>query len=166
MADENAALALLNSRPVVDGEPRDALGADDEGARWLRARGGSGSAGELRTVRRARDLLDSVVRGEAPAGVLAEVLEGVHRLPHFSDEGLTWKVCVEEDARFAVDAVLAWDELRREAPGRLRPCVNPECRLFLIDRSHANRARWCSMATCGNRMKARRHHERSRAAGT
>jgi len=35
--------------------------------------------------------------------------------------------------------------------------------LFLIDRSKANAARWCSMAVCGNRMKARRHYHRSRA---
>ena len=49
-------------------------------------------------------------------------------------------------------------------PGRLRPCANDECRLFLIDRSKANAARWCSMAVCGNRMKARRHYQRSRNA--
>ena len=45
-------------------------------------------------------------------------------------------------------------------PGRLRPCANDECRLFLIDHSKANAARWCSMAVCGNRMKARRHYQR------
>ncbi|MGW0016543.1 CGNR zinc finger domain-containing protein, partial [Streptomyces tendae] len=26
-----------------------------------------------------------------------------------------------------------------------------------MDRSKPNSARWCSMAECGNRMKARRH---------
>ncbi|MEC3993203.1 CGNR zinc finger domain-containing protein [Actinacidiphila sp. DG2A-62] len=50
-------------------------------------------------------------------------------------------------------------------PGRLRPCQNAEeCTLFLIDRSKSNSARWCSMAQCGNRMKARRHYERARGA--
>jgi predicted RNA-binding Zn ribbon-like protein len=58
--------------------------------------------------------------------------------------------------------VLAWDVLARHSPGRLRPCANPECRLFLIDHSKANAARWCSMAVCGNRMKARRHYQRTR----
>jgi predicted RNA-binding Zn ribbon-like protein len=52
---------------------------------------------------------------------------------------------------------------RAQSPGRLPPCANEECRLFLIDRSKANAARWCSMAVCGNRMKARRHYQRSRA---
>ena len=41
------------------------------------------------------------------------------------------------------------------------PGENDECRLFLLDRSRAHRARWCSMAVCGNRNKvasfARRH---------
>ena len=64
----------------------------------------------------------------------------------------------------AVRAVLAWDALAKRSPGRLRPCANDECRLFLIDRSKANAARWCSMAVCGNRMKARRHYQRSRNA--
>ena len=39
---------------------------------------------------------------------------------------------------------------------------NDECRLFPLDRSKANAARWCSMAVCGNRMKARRHYQRAR----
>jgi predicted RNA-binding Zn ribbon-like protein len=45
----------------------------------------------------------------------------------------------------------------------LRPCANIECQLFLIDRSKPNTARWCSMAVCGNRMKARRHYQRGRS---
>ena len=66
----------------------------------------------------------------------------------------------------AVRAVLAWDALRVSSPGRLRPCANTECRLFLIDRSKPNTARWCSMAICGNRMKARRHYRRARTSGS
>jgi predicted RNA-binding Zn ribbon-like protein len=50
-------------------------------------------------------------------------------------------------------------------PGRLRACANPDCRRFLIDRSNANKARWCSMAVCGNRMKARLHYQRVRGDG-
>jgi predicted RNA-binding Zn ribbon-like protein len=61
----------------------------------------------------------------------------------------------------AVRAVTAWGALQEARPGRLRPCANDECRLFLLDRSRANRARWCSMAVCGNREKARRHYGRT-----
>jgi hypothetical protein len=56
-------------------------------------------------------------------------------------------------------AVLAWDALAGHSPGRRRPCANHEGRLFLIHRSKANAARWCSMAACGNRRKARRRAE-------
>ncbi|MEV6693745.1 CGNR zinc finger domain-containing protein [Micromonospora sp. NPDC051196] len=48
------------------------------------------------------------------------------------------------------------------ARGRLRSCGNDECRLFHLDRSRANTARWYSMKTCSNRLKARRHQERAR----
>jgi predicted RNA-binding Zn ribbon-like protein len=81
-----------------------------------------------------------------------------------SDAGIEWQLRAPAERRAAVRAVLAWDAVRRNRPGRLRPCENPECALFLIDRSKPNNARWCSMATCGNRLKARRHHERTRTA--
>src|ERR1700723_3669273 len=69
---------------------------------------------------------------------------------------VSWTLRVAPDRELAVRAVLAWDALARSRPGRLRPCANDECRLFLIDRTRAGTARWCSMALCGNRMKARR----------
>jgi len=69
---------------------------------------------------------------------------------------------VAPERRLALRAVLAWDAVARQSPGRLRPCANDECRLFLIDRTKNNTARWCSMAVCGNRMKARRHYQRGR----
>ncbi len=65
-------------------------------------------------------------------------------------------------ARLAVETVLARAATEKQLPGRLRPWANDECRLFLLDRSRANRARWCSMAVCGNRENARRHYERTR----
>jgi predicted RNA-binding Zn ribbon-like protein len=82
--------------------------------------------------------------------------------PSVSGSGITWTLAVAPDRELAVRAVLAWDAVGKQSPGRLRPCANDECRLFLIDRSKAGAARWCSMAVCGNRMKARRHYQRTR----
>jgi predicted RNA-binding Zn ribbon-like protein len=65
------------------------------------------------------------------------------------------------DAGWAARVVLTWGELQKDMPGRLRPCANDECRLFLLDHSRAGTARWCSMSGCGNRMKARRHYKRT-----
>ncbi len=157
MIDETFLLDLLNSTPVVDGTQRDVLDAD-----WLRAHDGTGSAAEEDAVRAARDVLQALVRGEASAAELGPLLDGVVRRPSVTPDGVEWTVDVAAPRRPAVRAVLAWDQVRRTSPGRLRPCANDECALFLIDHSKPNKARWCSMAVCGNRMKARRHYERTR----
>ena len=45
---------------------------------------------------------------------------------------------------------------------RVRCCANPECGWLFLDDSRAGKRRWCSMQSCGNRAKARRHYHRSR----
>ncbi|MFE4217232.1 CGNR zinc finger domain-containing protein [Streptomyces sp. NPDC056844] len=155
-------LDLLNSRPLVNGEERDALGDPAEGRRWAREHGGEGSPAELALLRETRDVLQDIVRGERSPAALSPLLEGVHQDPEITSEGLRWTVRTPPAARLAVEVILAWAATEKQMPGRLRPCANDECRLFLLDRSRANRARWCSMAVCGNREKVRRHYERTR----
>ncbi len=157
MSDETFLLELLNTTPVIDGVRQDSLSTD-----WLLARGGTGSSAERVATVEARDVLQALVRGAAQADALTPLLAGASRRPVVTSSGVEWSLEVAEERRPAVRAVLAWDELRRASPGRLRPCENVECALFLIDHSKPNRARWCSMAVCGNRMKARRHYERTR----
>lgn len=36
----------------------------------------------------------------------------------------------------------------------IHQCENPDCILFFYDNSKNHKRRWCSMKTCGNRMKA------------
>jgi predicted RNA-binding Zn ribbon-like protein len=155
--DETFLLDLLNSTPVVDGTQQDVLDTT-----WLRAHGGTGSSTERESTRAARNVLQDLVRGQAPVTALAPLLAGVSRRPSVTTHGLEWTVEVSAARRQAVRAVLAWDTVWRAKPGRLRPCENSECALFLLDQSKPNKARWCSMAVCGNRMKARRHYERAR----
>ncbi|MET8809752.1 CGNR zinc finger domain-containing protein [Streptomyces sp. NPDC004546] len=159
---QDALLDLLNTTPVVKGVVQDQL-ADPEVARsWQQAHGGSGSTEEHRHLLQVRDALQDVVRGSLPAASLAPLLKDVASRPHLSSAGVSWDLDTPPERRMAVEAVLAWSALQEFMPGRLRPCANPECRLFLIDRSKTNKARWCSMAVCGNRMKARRHYQRTR----
>ncbi|MEU5998345.1 CGNR zinc finger domain-containing protein [Streptomyces sp. NPDC047197] len=155
-------LDLLNSRPLVNGEEQDALGDPAGGRRWAREHGGEGSLAELARLREARDVLQDIVRGESSPAALSPLLEGVHQTPEITSDGLQWTTRTPPHSRLAVEAVLAWAATEKQLPGRLRPCANDACRLFLLDRSRANRARWCSMAVCGNREKARRHYERTR----
>ncbi|MGW8802142.1 CGNR zinc finger domain-containing protein [Streptomyces sp. NPDC055775] len=159
---QDTLLELLNTTPVVNGEVQDQLADPEAAEAWQRAHGGSGTADEHRHLLRARDALQEVVRGSRPATSLAPVLEGVTSRPQVSSDGVSWDLDASKERRMAVQAVMAWSALQKAMPGRLRPCANTECRRFLLDRSKPNKARWCSMAVCGNRMKARRHYQRTR----
>jgi predicted RNA-binding Zn ribbon-like protein len=163
--DEELLLAVLNSAPVVDGRREDRLeGAS--GRQLARTWGGTGTAAELDRLRSARDAIQAVVRGGAAdpdaLAVLADVVDGVVRTPRVSADGVDWELSAPRDDRLPVEAVLAWSSVAARLPGRLRPCANDECELFLVDHSRPGTARWCSMATCGNRMKARAHAQRAR----
>jgi predicted RNA-binding Zn ribbon-like protein len=161
-SEEGFLLAILNSTPVIDGVPADEFADTARARAWLASVGGLGTEEELRQVLEVRQLLQAVVRGEQPPDALARVLRGVSLVPAMTGGQVTWTLSVAAERERAVQAVLAWDALATQSPGRLRPCANDECRLFLIDHSKANAARWCSMAVCGNRMKARRHYQRIR----
>jgi predicted RNA-binding Zn ribbon-like protein len=68
----------------------------------------------------------------------------------------------------AVDDVLARiaepivREIGNGHDDRIRICANDTSRWIFYDESRAGRRRWCDMATCGNRAKARRHRERAK----
>lgn len=47
---------------------------------------------------------------------------------------------------------------------RLKRCANPACGLYFYDSTRNRRRRWCSMRTCGNRMKVAAFYRRQRAA--
>jgi predicted RNA-binding Zn ribbon-like protein len=109
---------------------------------------------------RLRDELQAVIRGRAEPAVLARYLDRVRRRPVLTATGVDWVLEAPDAIRDRARYVLEWARIQEELPGRLRPCANPECTKFLIDHSRPNTARWCSMADCGNRMKARRHYAR------
>lgn len=160
--DEALLLDLLNTTPIVDGARRDQLADADAGRRWLAAHGQPASDDEWRAVLDVRSVLQDVVRGDEAPAALARFVDGVSYRASLAGEGIAWTPDLPEGRSAAARAVLTWDALRVSSPGRLRPCANPDCRLFLVDHSKPNSARWCSMAICGNRMKARRHYRRTR----
>jgi predicted RNA-binding Zn ribbon-like protein len=59
-------------------------------------------------------------------------------------------------ARDAIDLVTGPDLVR------VRECDAADCRMLFLDTSRGARRRWCSMARCGNRAKARAHAARAR----
>lgn len=53
--------------------------------------------------------------------------------------------------------------LTSAARSAVRECAAGDCGWLFLDTSH--RRRWCSMQSCGNRMKARRHYTRQKTGG-
>jgi predicted RNA-binding Zn ribbon-like protein len=162
--DETTLLALLNSSPIVDGVARDELGDARSARAWLDTHGIAAPAAEREVLRAGRTALQAVVRGEQPPSSLAPLLGGACYRPVMTDDGVTWTLELTGGRAVVARAVLTWEALRAAGPGRLRACANDECALFLLDRSKSNNARWCSMAVCGNKMKARRYYQRTRHA--
>ena len=84
-----------------------------------------------------------------------------------SEAKYAWRI---DDLRPTVAHLLApvlWsagDLMLNLAHGRVRRCANDECLWLFMDRSKAGTRRWCDMASCGNRAKARRHYGRVKQA--
>jgi predicted RNA-binding Zn ribbon-like protein len=53
--------------------------------------------------------------------------------------------------------------LGTEQRSRIRICASETCSGRFFDRSPAGKRRWCSMRTCGNEAKARRHRQRQKS---
>lgn len=165
VADEALLLALLNTTPTVAGTRTDRLADRESALAWVREQGESAAGEDVALLRTTRDTLQALVLGDASPTALGPALEGVGYQATITAEGIGWALAAPAGHAVVARAVVAWDDLRRTSPGRLRPCENAEeCSLFLIDHSKSNSARWCSMASCGNRMKARRHYERRKSA--
>lgn len=67
-------------------------------------------------------------------------------------------------AEAALLGPIAWSALDLLASGRLdrvKQCAGPGCGWLYLDTSKNGARRWCDMATCGNRTKARRHRLRT-----
>ncbi len=89
-------------------------------------------------------------RGSAPGGRYALELErGENPL-----EDIPLRL-----ARQAADLLTSLD------PARLKICGNPECGWLFLDTSRNASRRWCDMAGCGNRAKAKRFYDKRKRPG-
>jgi predicted RNA-binding Zn ribbon-like protein len=66
-------------------------------------------------------------------------------------ESILWPI-----ARASADLLLS-DEIQH-----LRMCASDDCAWLFLDKTKNQRRRWCDMKTCGNRVKARRHYQRTK----
>jgi predicted RNA-binding Zn ribbon-like protein len=130
------------------------------------------SALELREALAA--VLYAWVDGGKPPAAQVETLErhfqaaALHRRLRRGESQLVWSWSgLEQEAEIPLWklAEAASDLLLTSEAERVRECGDPTCRWLFLDISKNHTRRWCDMKTCGNRMKARRHHARYQESG-
>jgi predicted RNA-binding Zn ribbon-like protein len=130
---------------------------------------------EARVLREAIDACVSAVvqRAPAPAGAVRDIdrlLVHAGTRPQLALDPRGRPILGERPAadspRRALGAI-ALDAARMlgspQDAARVRICASETCSARFYDRSPAARRRWCSMRTCGNEAKARRHRARARS---
>lgn len=77
------------------------------------------------------------------------------------EKGFVWKLSERPrtlDAMLFPIAESAGETLVGAEAARLKKCASEACGWVFLDTTRGNRRRWCDMADCGNRVKARRHY--------
>ena len=159
--------------------PTETLNAPEDLAAWV-AGNVSNEARPLsrREFERALELretiyrvFDATARSKAPSGIdLGALNRELASAPPRSGlkrdrNGFVWDVDLRGATAPAALAPVLWsagDLLTDARLGRVKRCANPDCGWLFLDDSRAGKRRWCSMASCGNRAKAKRHYHRSR----
>jgi predicted RNA-binding Zn ribbon-like protein len=80
-----------------------------------------------------------------------------------ADDRYEWRFSSEIESLDDVLWRLVWaaaDLLTSDRLAQVKVCENGECGWMFLDTSRNQARRWCSMADCGNRAKAKRHYER------
>jgi predicted RNA-binding Zn ribbon-like protein len=135
-------------------EPTETLRAPEDLAGWTAVNGGP-------------RLAKPPARRECDLAALNEALAAAPSRTALRRErgAYGWDVDVKSGTALALLAPVLWsagDLLAGPRLDRVRRCANPECGWLFLDDSRAGKRRWCSMQSCGNRAKARRHYHRSR----
>lgn len=116
-------------------------------------------------------LFDAVAADEAPP---ADDLDSLNRALALApsraalvrrEKTIAWDAARAGTSIAALLAPVVWsagDLLAAADRRRIRRCANPGCGGLFVDESRNGARRWCDMASCGNRMKARRHYLKSK----
>lgn len=171
---------LRSATHVVDWATH-AGGIDAETAERSRAAIARDAAAAQKVLRQALQLREAIygigsaiARGEAPPRAELRTLKefaggalGPADLAPIPGGGYAFDFSAAP-AHIALLGPVAWSALDLLSTGnleRLKQCPGHDCGWLFFDHSKNNSRRWCDMATCGNRTKARRHRlTRSRSA--
>jgi predicted RNA-binding Zn ribbon-like protein len=141
--------------------------------RWLRAVGlparrvTAGDLGAIAGVRAAvTEVIRPLARGAAPRRGAVEALNPLvqaaasRRRIDPATLGWTWPRAASATELFDPVLADAADIVTTDWGGRLKHC--PSCDWVFLDETRNGRRRWCDMADCGSRAKARDYYHRQR----
>jgi predicted RNA-binding Zn ribbon-like protein len=143
-------------------------------------RRGADASGVLGKVIELREaiyrIFSAVARGDPPAAVDLTLLNNglrdatAHQLVVAGNDGFVWAWISagehELSQMLAPIARSAADLLTSDQLDRVRECADDRgCGYLFFDATRNRSRRWCSMDSCGNRAKARRHYHRQVSAG-
>ena len=132
---------------------------EPERAERLRAQAAEAPRAAAAVLRRALRLRDAVYKtavGRPAWEVVAEEAERAARAARLTPGG--WELPERLDLPVVAVARASADFLLRTPPSAVHACPGERCGWLFLD--PLGRRRWCSMSTCGNRAKQRRHAER------
>lgn len=175
---------LVGGRPCLDfvntiswpetEREHDWLSSPDNAKRWFAAIDlpfARSKVTDLPALHKTRQLLTRVLRplahGEqAPAAAVAELSKAVARAYQsraIDPASLAWHWPAPQNAADALFPILldAADLITAGDHERLRFC--PSCDWLFEDQTRNGQRRWCDMADCGSRDKARRYYQRTKA---
>ncbi|WP_260986131.1 CGNR zinc finger domain-containing protein [Bordetella genomosp. 13] len=177
---DNLALDFINTEYGEASRHCDCLTSDASVADWLKSTGllqedfGPAPKGLLSLARELRANARAIVQAArlgkaADAGVVNRVLEAGRPQRVLQWDGASGGYRLAQHRRKADAASLLEpvaqalaDLLTNVSLELVRQCEGDGCTLLFHDQTKSHRRRWCSMATCGNRMKAAAFRSRNR----
>jgi predicted RNA-binding Zn ribbon-like protein len=124
---------------------------------------------DLRRTAEVREALRSLLLGNAGESldatsvqVLNRAASDAHLVLGFDSHGRSGLVPDAQGVNRALGRLLAtvFTSMVDGSWERLKACLNEGCRWAFYDHSRNRSGKWCTMAVCGNRMKARSYRER------
>lgn len=166
--------AFVNSVDLQDGPEE--LGDPEQLRAWLGSRGllPTGAAVEPEDLKHAialREALRGLIGANSGGSVypvdiatLNEAASASKLRARFGPDG---KARLEPDVAGVTGALgrivaAAFTAMADDGWTHLKLCGSPTCRWAFFDRSRNHSSRWCTMATCGNRAKAKRFRQQRR----
>ncbi|ABE57541.1 CGNR zinc finger domain-containing protein [Chromohalobacter israelensis] len=177
----NLALDFINTQFGVGADRYECLNDDSSVVEWLHQAGvlndtlAAPPAGLVERARELREDMQTLIvsaregRGADPA-IVNQVLERGHPIERLewvpayaAFQKQTYRRDLTSESLLQPVAQALVELLTKEDLHLVKECQAPDCVLLFHDQTKSHRRRWCSMASCGNRMKAAAHRARKSA---